>query len=452
MAIHLPQWLLELSEAFNSSGYRLYLVGGAIRAQLLGANVGEWDLTTEAKPIEIEGIIRKIGAKNIGTIGKRFGTITATFYDEPIEITTFRGEHYLDNSRKPVVNFGKSLDEDLSRRDFTINSIALEIKQGKIIDPFDGQADLNKKIIRAVGNPQTRFHEDPLRMLRAIRLSVTLDFAIEDETLKAIAAEKSRFAILSAERIAQEVDKILLSKKPGLGIRLLVETGLISYILPELIPSIDLEFDPKEHKDIYEHILQVLDQTPPDLQLRWCALLHDIAKPITRKKIAGEYHFLGHENVGAKMAKDILRRLKYSNDFINYQSKLVRLHQRIPGYDGTWTDGGVRRFVRDAGETLDNLFIFSEADSTGKNEHKLELYRQRRAELRERIEKLQREAEIAKIKSPLDGQELMELFKKPAGPWIKPIKEQLLALVLDGKLAESDKEKATKIAKEILSR
>lgn len=449
MKIHSPQWLCSLSEAFNANGYHLYLVGGAVRDQLLATKVGEWDLTTEAKPNKVETILYKIGAKNIGTVGKRFGTVTAIFHGEIIEVTTFRGEHYSEDSRKPAVSFGTSLEDDLSRRDFTINAIALDIKQEKIIDPFSGQEGLKQKIIKAVGDPYKRFHEDPLRMLRAIRFAVTLGFAIEEETLKAIAGEKDRFAILSAERIAQELDKLLLSKKPSTGIRLLVETGLINYVLPELIPSIDLEFDPKEHKDIYEHILQVLDQTPPDLQLRWCALLHDIAKPVTRKKIAGEYHFLGHENVGAKMAKEVLRRLKYSNDFISYQSKLVRLHQRIPGYDGSWTDGGVRRFVRDAGETLNDLFIFSEADSTGKNERKLEIYRQRRTELKQRIEKLEQEAEIAKIKSPLDGQELMELFNKPAGPWIKPIKEKLLQMVLDGELKESDKKEAAEIARRL---
>ncbi len=447
-----PRWLVDFSQSFTAEGHDLYIVGGAIRDQLLGKVVEEWDLTTDAKPDQVEAILRTSGAKNIGIIGKRFGTITAQIHGEPVEITTFRSEEYDTLSRKPVTNFGTSLEDDLSRRDFTINAIAFDLVRQKLIDPFDGQKDIGEKLIQAVGNPHQRFDEDPLRMLRAIRFAVTLDFAIEEETLKAIGDEKDRLAILSSERISQELDKILMSKTPSEGMNLLVETGLISYILPELIPSINLEFDPSEHKDIYHHILQVLDNTPPKLELRWCALLHDIAKPLTRRKIGGEYHFLGHEVVGSKTAKAVLRRLKYSNEFIDYVSRLVYLHQRIPNDQGNWTDGAVRRFVRDAGEALDDLFIFAEADSTGKNERKLAIYRAKRDELKERIAVLEEQAEIAKIKPPLDGAELMELFHRPAGPWIKPIKDQLLAMVLDGELKESDKEKAAEIARQLMKK
>lgn len=450
MKVHLPTWLNELTRHFRTHNAELYLVGGAVRDSLLGKAITEWDAATSGWPDQTERLLRDYGATNIGTVGKRFGTITAQFQGEVIEITTFRAEHYEQNSRQPLTNFGATLRDDLSRRDFTINAIAYDALKDTLIDPFDGQADLAKKVIRAVGNPNQRFHEDPLRILRAIRLAVQLDFEIEPETTDALIQERERFAILSAERVSQELNKILLSDHPSRGIQLIVETGLVNYILPELLPSINLEFDPREHKDIYHHILQVLDQTPPKLALRWCALLHDIAKPLTRQKIAGEYHFLGHENIGAKMAQGILGRLKYPSDFIKYQNRLIRLHQRIPGYDGTWSDGGVRRFVRDAGDALEDLFEFAEADSTGKNEKKLALYKARRQELRERIEKLEQEAAIAKIKSPLDGAELMELFKRPAGPWIKPIKEHLLSLVLDGKLTESDKEKATEIARNYL--
>lgn len=447
-----PQWCANLAKVFAHDGYKLYLVGGAVRDQLLGKPVKEWDATTEALPQEIERILRSAGAKDIGTIGKQFGTITARFHGEQIEITTFRGEQYRDDSRKPVTNFSATIAEDLSRRDFTINAIAFDVASSKLIDPYDGQADLAAKVVRAVGRPAARFHEDPLRMLRAIRFAVSLGFAIEDETKKAITDERDRAGMLSPERVAQETDKILLSDTPSRAIELLVESGLINYLLPELLPSIDLEFDPSEHKDIYHHILQVLDQTPPSLALRWCALLHDIAKPQTREKIGGEFHFLGHENVGAKIARSVLRRLHYSNEFTDYVVGLVRLHQRIPGYEPDWTDGGVRRFVRDAGECLDDLFAFAEADQTGKNERKNTLYRTRRHELRTRIEKLQAEAEIAKIKPPLDGAELIEIFKRPAGPWIKPIKEHLLELVLDGKLAADDKVKAEEIARTLLTK
>lgn len=451
MSVAIPRWLIDLESQFGRRGHLLYVVGGAVREQLLGRAVEEWDAATDALPNQTEEILRASGATNIGVVGKQFGTISATFHGEPIEITTFRGEHYEDNSRKPTTVFSQTVEEDLSRRDFTINALAISPKKNILLDPYGGQKDLEDKVIRAVGRPETRFHEDPLRMFRAIRFAVRLGFTIEQETQQAITDQKDRAGLLSLERVAAELDKMLVAPRPSQAIRLLVETGLINYTLPELIPSIDLEFDPREHKDIYNHILQVLDQTPPRLALRWCALLHDIAKPQTRQKIGGEYHFLGHENVGAKIARQVLRRLRYSNEFTNQVVHLVRLHQRIPGYEPSWTDGGVRRFVRDADEALEDLFAFAEADQTGKNDRKNALYRSRREELRKRIDQLQAEAEIAKIRPPLDGAELMQIFNRPAGPWIKPIKEQLLELVLDGKLRQDDKEEAEKIAREMVA-
>lgn len=288
-------------------------------------------------------------------------------------------------------------------------------------------------------------------MLRAIRLAVGLDFSIDPATLDAIVQERERMGILSAERVADELNKMLLSDQPSLAIRYLVETGLVSYTLPELLPTIDLENDHGEHKDIYQHILQVLDNTPPKLELRWCALLHDIAKPLTRQKINGQVHFLHHENVGAKIAKQVLRRLHYSNEFTDYVTNLVRFHQRLPNYNGDWNDGAIRRFVREVGECLEDLFAFAEVDATGANVRKNEGYRAGRQVLKSRIEELEKEAEIAKIKSPLSGEELMELFHRQPGPWIKPIKEKLLSLVLDGQLAADDKTQAAVIAREMMT-
>ncbi|MEX1123924.1 MAG: HD domain-containing protein [Patescibacteria group bacterium] len=448
----LPVHLERLAGVFEQSGKDFYIVGGALRDQLLGRTHHEWDVATNAKPDEIIKLLQKGGCQKINLVGKRFGTIAGEFHNEPIEITTYRTEQYQEDSRKPAVLFGDNLSDDLSRRDFTINALAYSPTEKKLIDSHDGQQDLQLKQIRSVGNAVERFHEDPLRMLRAIRLATQLGFSIERKTFLAIIGEKDRFGVLSAERVRQEIDKILLSPTPSQGIELLKESGLIAYILPELLPSIDIEFDPREHKDIYHHIIQVLDNTPPQLALRWCALLHDIAKPITRKKIGGEYHFLGHEIVGARMAKDVLGRLKYSTDFTKYVTKLVRLHQRIPNDDGQWTDGAVRRFVRDAGECLEDLFTFAEADSTGKNERKLEQYRQKRQELKSRIAELEKLAEIAKIKSPLSGEELMELFHRPAGPWIKPVKEELLRQVIEGDLKQDDKKKAAEIARRLVKK
>lgn len=407
-------------------------------------------MATSATPEQIEQLLRAFKASNIGTIGKRFGTITATWQGEPVEITTYRSEQYQADSRQPVVSFGNNLKDDLSRRDFTVNAIAYNPITQELYDPYHGQADIEAKIIQTVGNAEERFSEDPLRMLRAIRFMTVLNFAINPETLHAIRSERSRFSILSAERVAGELNKILLSDMPSQGMRAIVETGLISYILPELEACIHLQFDPHQHKDIYNHILQVLDNTPPKLELRWCALLHDIAKPQTRKKVGGEWHFLGHEVVGAKIARAVLRRLKYSNEFVEYVGKLVYLHQRIPNDDGSWTDGAVRRFVHDAGDCLSDLFTFASADSTGNNQAKLAKYAAGRALLQERIAKLEAEAEIAKIKSPLSGEELMTLFNRPAGPWIKPIKEKLLAMVLDGELQEDDKKSAEQIARRLV--
>lgn len=452
MKITLPGWVARLATAFREQNKDFFIVGGALRDQLLGRPHREWDAATDATPDETVNLLRGKGAQAIGEIGKRFGTITAKFAGEPIEITSYRSDQYRGESRQPVVYFGKSLDEDLARRDFTINALAYDPITEVLIDKVDGRADLAGKQIRAVGNAQTRFHEDPLRMLRAIRFASELDFTIERATFQAITSERERFAILSVERIAQELNKILLSAKPSVGIELLRETGLIAYILPELLPSIDIEFDPREHKDIYHHILQVLDNTPPKLELRWCALLHDIAKPLTRKKIGSEYHFLGHENVGAKMAKQILSRLRYPNDFTHYVAKLVYLHQRLPNDDDQWSDGAVRRFVREAAAALNDLFIFAEADSTGRNARKLAMYKERRTKLRGRISQLEKQAAIAKIKSPLSGEELMELFHRPAGAWIRPIKEELLRLTIEGELTEGDKVKAQKIAKTLVGR
>lgn len=449
MQLHVPQWLIELDRYFAQAGHQLFLVGGAVRNQLLKQDVTEWDAATDAHPEKIEKLLRDAHFKAINTIGKRFGTISAQFEGETIEITTFRSEAYEEYSRQPSVQFGNSLEEDLSRRDFTINAIAFSLRTRAIIDPYHGADDVTRRCLTTVGRPQSRFAEDPLRMLRAIRFAATLDFTIDQKTFRALIDERERFAILSVERVNQELSKMLLADQPSIGMKLLVESGLVNYILPELLPSIDLEFDARDHKDIYAHILQVLDNTPPKLELRWCALLHDIAKPLTRKKIGGEYHFLGHEVVGAKMSKQILRRLKYSNDFIEYVAKLVYLHQRIPNDDGLWTDGAVRRFVRDAGTALDDLFIFAESDSTGKNTQKLARYRAQRQQLRERIVELEKQAEIAKIKSPLSGDELVELFHRAPGPWIKPIKDELLRMVLDGELVADDKKRAAEIARRL---
>jgi len=450
MTVGVPNWLKEFARRYREHPAELYLVGGALRDQILGQDPKEWDMATSLKPSETEKLLKSLGAQNIGTIGRQFGTITAQIENHRVEITTFRGESYSSDSRKPEVNWGTDINEDLARRDFTINAIAYDFVRDRLIDPHSGQLDLNHKVIRAVGNPLDRFDEDPLRMLRALRFAAVLGFSIDQETYNAVIARRERLAIVSSERIAEELNRALLSPQPSRFVRLSVESALVAYFLPELIPTIDLEFDPAEHKDIYEHILAVLDKTEPKLELRWCALLHDIAKPLTRKKNGGLYSFHGHENVGAKIAQQVLRRLKYPNSFVDYVAKLVRLHQRLPNYNGDWSDGAIRRFVREAGETLDDLFSFAEADVTGSNLKKIASYRQNRQALRERIDELEHQAQIAKITSPLDGNELMAIFKRPAGPWLGEVKKYLLDLVLDGKLKQANKKTATELARKYL--
>lgn len=451
MEIKLPAHIERLANIFHEVKKDFYLVGGALRDQILNREHHEWDAATNAIPDEIIKILKQANAKQIGVIGKRFGTITAVINSEPVEITTYRAEQYEEGSRNPKVKFGDNINDDLSRRDFTINALAYDPLTKKLLDRHNGVEDLSLRKIRAVGDATERFREDPLRMLRAIRFSAQLNFDIDRKTFESITRTKDQFGVLSTERIQQEINKILLSEKPSKGIELLKDSGLIAYIIPELLPSIDIEFDPREHKDIYHHIIQVMDNTPPKLELRWCAILHDIAKPLTRRKVGGEYSFIGHENVGAKIAREVLTRLKYPNSFIKYVSKLVRLHQRIPNDDGMWTDGAVRRFVRDAAERLDDLFIFAEADSTGKNERKNSNYRKKREVLKKRIADLEKQAEIAKLKSPLSGEDLMKIFHRPAGKWIKPIKDELLKQVIDGELQEKDTEKAIKIAKSMIT-
>jgi len=446
----IPAFVRNLTTHFQTAGCQLYIVGGAVRDALLLREITEWDLTTDATPTKVELLLKSFGVSHISLVGQRFGTVIGQYKKLPIEVTTFRSENYDPDSRQPTVEFGRSLLEDLSRRDFTFNAIAYNALTEQLTDPYQGQADLGNRLIRSVGQANDRFREDPLRILRAIRLAVQLNFSISSDTLQGLQQTKERLALLSSERVAAELGKMLLAPKPSQAIRLMVETGVINYILPELLPTVDLEQDTREHKDIYAHILQVLDNTPPRLELRWCALLHDIAKPLTRQKIDGQYHFLNHENVGAKIAKQVLGRLKYSADFTAYVTKLVKLHQRLPNYNGGWNDGAIRRFVLDAGECLDDLFTFAEADTTGSNERKKEQYQATRQLLRSRIDELEKEAEISKIKSPLSGDELMTIFHRPPGRWIKPVKDQLLSLVLDGELAPEDKATAQKIAQAML--
>jgi poly(A) polymerase len=452
------------------------MVGGTVRDLLLQrAASPDADLTTDATPDEIKRLVTPLRPKAVVLVGERFGTVRLYFRREEhlpgasgeeqadasasdapaediIEITTFRTERYNADSRKPEVAFGTVLEEDLLRRDFTINAIARDPLTGAIIDPFGGRADLEARLLRAVGNePEKRFDEDPLRLLRAVRFAAQLDFALEERTARAIVNQAQTLEKISRERIRDEMNKILLSPQPVLGLRLMVDLGLMPWVIPEVLDLRGVSQRPAHSKDVYIHTLQVVQNTPARLVTRWAGLLHDIAKPRTRTIEDGKVHFFGHEDVGAHMARDILRRLKFDREHIEAVSLLVRMHMRSNAYTSDWTDGAVRRLMLEVGDRLPDLLDLSQADITSYRPEKVSRAVARVQELRGRAAYLKEEAERVPLKSPLDGRELMELFGRGPGPWLKPIKEHLLGLVIDGKMAPDDKVGAAEEARRFVA-
>jgi len=445
-----------LAEAFSAAGHALYLVGGPVRDLLLGRRSTDLDFTTDARPDDLKRLLRQAGADHIFAIGEKFGTIGGIFEDGDdaltVEITTYRSEEYAPGSRKPKVAFGDSLEGDLSRRDFTINAIALDVRTGELVDPFGGQADLADRRIRTVGVAEDRFAEDPLRLLRGVRLAAQLAFEIDGATKRAISSCAPSLATISRERVAQEMAKILTSRLAGLGLRLLTDLGLMAHIIPEVLAMRGMHQDASyHHKDVYEHTLQVVDQSPPRLLVRWAALLHDIAKPRTRTIDDGIVHFFGHDHLGEKMSRMILQGLKLDRDSIERVGRLVAMHQRANAYEEDWTDGAVRRFIREADDVLEDLLDLSAADVTSKRQDRQRAADARVSALRARIEAIRAEEDVERLSSPLDGNELMALFNRPPGPWIKPVKDRLLAAVLDGALAPDDKDGATRLAREVMA-
>ena len=447
--------IITLAEAFRAQHKQLYIVGGTVRDVLLHrAQSNDADLATDAKPDEIKQIVAPTHPSAIVLVGERFGTVRLHYANDIIEITTFRNEVYNPESRKPEVCFGIELEEDLLRRDFTINAMALHPLTGEIYDPFGGRQDLEAHILRAVGNePDKRFDEDPLRLLRAVRFAAQLDFTIEPETRRSIIRQASKLQKISKERIRDEMNKLLLSAHPAKGLDLLVELRLMEWIIPEVLALRGVSQQPQrtiQTKDVYAHVLRVVERSSPQLVCRWSALLHDIAKPRTRTVEDGKVHFFGHEDIGAYMTRDILKRLHFDRDFIESVSKIVRLHMRANAYTPEWTDGAVRRLMLDAGDDLPGLLDLSRADITSYRADKVSRAAARVTELAERIQRLKEQAERVPLKSPLDGNELMAMFDRGPGPWLRPIKEHLLGLVIDGLLAPDDKEEAAKIARMLI--
>lgn len=437
--------LTELGAIFSAGGYDLALVGGPVRDAFLGrvTDLSDLDFTTNAHPEQILNLL-KGWAENTWDTGIAFGTISALKDDRQIEITTYRTENYDLDSRKPTVEFGTNLAEDLSRRDFTINSMALTLPDFVFTDLYDGLDDLAAKRIRTPLSPQISFDDDPLRMMRAARFAGQLGFEVVPEVAAAIKEQASRIEIVSAERIRDELIKIILSDNPRLALTVLVETGLAEHVLPEL-PLLQLEEDEHHHhKDVYEHTLKVLEQAielekshephmERDLTLRFAALLHDIGKPKTRKfEPDGGVSFHHHEVVGARMTKKRMKALRFSNEQIDDVSRLVELHLRFHGYGtGEWSDSAVRRYVRDAGPLLSRLHKLTRADSTTRNKNRAARLQMAYDSLEKRIEVLEEQEELNAIRPDLDGQQIMQILGISPGREVGEAYKYLLELRLD---------------------
>jgi len=446
----LAQLLQVLGSEFARHGHRAYLVGGSVRDELIGRPHKDVDLTTDATPDQTRRILAATGPDGLYDVGARFGTIGAVYQlgEErlDVEVTTFRSEAYEPGSRKPAVAFGSSLAEDLARRDFTINAMARDLLTGELVDPFGGRRDLEARRVRAVGRAEERFGEDPLRMLRAVRLAVELGFEIEPATAGAIAAQAEALRSISRERVAEELNRIVASPNPAGGLRLLAELGLLRWSVPELLPLRETAAG-RRSKDVFEHTLRVVENTSADPILRWAALLHDVGKPRTVVVEDGEVHFPGHERVGESMARQILTGLRQDGETTERVARLVGMHMRANQYEPEWTDGAVRRLMREAGDDLGRLLDLSAADVTSYRAQKVAAARSRVDALRQRCAQIAAQEDIAHLKSPLDGNELMAMFGRPPGRWIGQIKERLLDMVLDGELAADDRERAAELAR-----
>ena len=442
-APQIPEPILDLGRRFEAAGFELALVGGPVRDELLGRPSGDWDLTTDAHPEQTLALFEG-WAEATWDVGIRFGTVGGQRHGLKVEVTTYRTEQYADDTRKPEVQYGTSLEDDLFRRDFTVNAMAVRLPSGELVDPFNGLADVQAGVLRTPGTPEMSFSDDPLRMMRAARFASQLGFRVVPDVVIAMTEMASRLSIVSAERVQVEFSKLLLGAHPREGLSLLVETGLADEFIPEL-GRLRLEIDEHHHhKDVYEHSLTVLEQaielekthepvTEPDLALRLAALLHDIGKPKTRRfEQGGGVSFHHHEVVGAKLVRKRLHELRYSNEIIDDVSKLVELHLRFHGYgSGDWSDAAVRRYVRDAGDQLVRLHKLTRADCTTRNRRKAFQLQATYDELERHIGVLAEQEELDSIRPDLDGNAIMTILGVGPGPLIGKAYKFLLELRME---------------------
>ncbi|HEY7718083.1 MAG TPA: CCA tRNA nucleotidyltransferase [Pedococcus sp.] len=439
--------LTELGELFAAQGHELALVGGPVRDAFLGRTSPDLDFTTSASPEQTQRLLAGWGDAH-WDIGKEFGTIGARRGDTTVEVTTYRADAYDGQTRKPVVAFGDNLEDDLVRRDFTMNAMALRLPALEFVDPYAGLADLAQRVLRTPGPPEVSFADDPLRMMRGARFAAQLGATLDPAVEKAMRERAETLQIVSAERVRDELTKLVLAPQPRLGLEVLVETGLADHVLPEL-PALQLEVDEHHrHKDVYHHSLTVLDQAialegppdgpeesvpGPDLVLRLAALLHDIGKPATRRfEPGGGVSFHHHEVVGAKLTARRLKALRYDKETVKAVARLVELHLRVHGYgDGQWTDSAVRRYVTDAGPLLQRLHRLTRSDCTTRNQRKAARLSRTYDELEARIDRLLEQEELGKVRPELDGNQIAEVLGISPGPVLGRAYKHLLAVRLD---------------------
>ena len=439
-------FLMELSSLFNDNQFSFYLVGGAVRDFILDIDTKDFDFTTNATPEESKKLLEENNYKTTN-IGIKYGTIETALEDLTVHITQFRSDTYNENSRKPEITDSKNINEDLIRRDFTVNAIAFDIEQNELIDPYNGLKDLSEGKLKTPDNPNQSFSDDPLRMIRLCRFISTHGFVPDNETFKSIQQNIERVEIVSKERIRDEFSKLVTGDNVAMGIQALVESNLIDYIIPE-IRDLKIEVDPNHHhKDVYEHTLQVTSKVSSDLILRLGALLHDIAKPATKGIDNGKVHFRHHEVVGARMTKEILSKLKYPKKLISSVALLVENHLRPHTYKMGWTDSAVRRYIIDAGDVLDELNELVRCDVTTKNNEKAETIYKYLDDLEKRIKEVKEKEELKKLRPPVDGNEIMKILNIEPGPSLGKIMESLYEQRINE--GEVSKEEAIKLAKEV---